>query len=267
MSTTPSTSSLPQHDRDPGSVAGHWLLARIGKKVLRPGGRELSEWLVSATDVAGRRVVEFAPGLGLTATLLLESGPASYTGVDSDPEAVEVTRAAIGGRGVLVQAPAQHTGLDAGSADLVVGEAMLTMQGDSTKRQIVAEAARLLSLGGRYLVHELCLVPDDLDDEIKTSIRRELARSIRVNARPLTVAEWSQLFAEAGFEVEATELRPMALLQPRRVVADEGLAGAARIVGNLLRDADARARVLAMRRTFRTHRRHLSAVGLVLRAR
>src|SRR5690606_19210442 len=38
-------SPLPQHDRDPESVAGHWLLARICKKVLRPGGKELSEWL------------------------------------------------------------------------------------------------------------------------------------------------------------------------------------------------------------------------------
>lgn len=261
------TSPLPQHDRDSESVAGHWLLARVGKKVLRPGGKELSEWMVSATDIAGKRVVEFAPGLGLTATLLLESGPASYTGVDSDPEAVAVTRDAIGDRGQLVVASAQETGLESDSADIVVGEAMLTMQGDSTKKQIVAEAARVLDSGGRYLVHELCLVPDDLDEEIKTAIRKDLARSIRVNARPLTVAEWSALFSEAGFEVESTELRPMALLQPKRMIADEGLGGMARIVRNLLRDADARRRVLAMRTTFRTHDRYLSAVGFVLRKR
>ncbi|WP_291083627.1 class I SAM-dependent methyltransferase [Dietzia sp. UBA5065] len=263
MTTIP----LPQHDRDAESVAGHWLLARVGKKVLRPGGRELSEWLVSATSVAGRRVVEFAPGLGLTATLLLDSGPASYTGVDSDPEAVEVTRDAIGGRGDLVVATAQETGLETGAADIVVGEAMLTMQGDAAKQQIVAEAGRVLEPGGHYLVHELCLVPDDLDDEIKTSIRKDLARSIRVNARPLTVAEWTRLFDGAGFEVERTELRPMALLQPRRMLEDEGLVGMARIVRNLIRDADARRRVLAMRKTFTTHDRHMSAVGFVLRKR
>lgn len=258
---------LPQHERDSGSVAGHWLLARVGKKVLRPGGRELSQWLVEATPVAGKRVVEFAPGLGLTADLLLGSSPAAYTGVDSDPEAIEITRSAIGDRGDLVVATAQETGLPAGSADIVLGEAMLTMQGDAAKKQIVAEADRVLVSGGRYLVHELCLEPGDLDDEIKTSIRKALARSIRVNARPLTVEEWTRLFDEAGFDVESTELRPMGLLQPRRMIADEGLRGVARIVRNLARDADARKRVLAMRKTFTTHAEHIGAIGLVLRKR
>src|SRR5699024_9417250 len=191
MTTSP---PLPQHERDAESVAGHWLLARVGKKVLRPGGRELSEWMVNSAEISGKRVVEFAPGLGLTASLLLEEGPSSYTGVDSDADAVEVTRSAIGGRGDMVVATAQETGLEKASADVVVGEAMLTMQGDSTKEKIVAEAARVLDTNGRYLVHELCLVPDDLADEIKTGIRRDLARSIRVNARPLTVAEWTGLF-------------------------------------------------------------------------
>lgn len=261
------TSPLPQHDRDSESVAGHWLLARVGKRVLRPGGKELSEWLVSATTVAGRRVVEFAPGLGLTAALLLAEAPASYTGVDADPEAVAVTRDAIGARGEVVVAPAQETGLDPASADIIVGEAMLTMQGDPTKKRIVAEAGRVLAPGGRYLVHELCLVPDTLDEAVKTTIRKDLARSIRVNARPLTVAEWTRLFDEAGFDVESTELRPMALLQPRRMIADEGIVGVGRIVRNLLRDADARRRVLAMRKTFTTHDEHMSAVGFVLRKR
>ena len=261
------TSPPPQHERDTESVAGHWLLARIGKKVLRPGGRELSEWLVASTPISGRRVVEFAPGLGLTAALLLDTDPASYTGVDADPEAIEMTREAIGARGELVVATAQKTGLADDSADILMGEAMLTMQGDRVKQQIVAEAGRVLEQGGRYLVHELCLVPDDLHDDIKTRIRKDLARSIRVNARPLTVSEWTQMFDEAGFDVESTELRPMALLQPRRLIADEGLGGVARIARNLIRDADARRRVLEMRKTFKTHARHMSAVGFVLRKR
>lgn len=264
MTTSP---QLPQHERDAESVAGHWLLARVGKKVLRPGGRELSEWMVGSATIAGKRVVEFAPGLGLTASLLLAESPASYTGVDSDPDAVEVTRSAIDGRGDMVVATAQDTGLDASSADIVVGEAMLTMQGDSTKQKIVEEAARVLDADGRYLVHELCLVPDDLDEDIKTTIRKDLARSIRVNARPLTVSEWSELFNAAGFDVESTEIRPMGLLKPRQMIADEGIDGVAKIVSNLVRDSDARKRVLAMRTTFTTHDKHIAAVGFVLRKR
>lgn len=261
------TNPFPQHDRDAASVSGHWLLARVGKRVLRPGGRELSQWLVGACEVSGRRVVEFAPGLGLTAALLLKENPDSYVGVDSDRDAVELTRSVVGSRGEMVEASAQETGLPTGSADLVLGEAMLTMQGDTTKHKIIDEAGRILTPGGRYLVHELCLVPDELSDQVKTTIRKDLARAIRVNARPLTVAEWSQLFDESGFEVESTELRAMALLQPRRMVADEGVGGMARIVRNLIRDADARKRVLTMRNTFRSHDHYLRAVGFVLRKR
>lgn len=261
------TNPLPQHDRDAESASGHWLLARVGKRVLRPGGRELSQWLVGASEVSGRRVVEFAPGLGLTASMLLEKNPATYVGVDSDPDAVELTRSVVGSRGEMIEATAQATGLPAGSADLVLGEAMLTMQGDATKKRIIDEASRILAPGGGYLVHELCLVPDELSDQVKTSIRKDLARAIRVNARPLTVAEWTQLFDEAGFEVESTELRAMALLQPRRMIADEGVGGMVRIVRNLIRDADARKRVLTMRKTFRSHDHYLRAVGFVLRKR
>lgn len=59
----------------------------------------------------------------------------------------------------------------------------------------------------------------------------------------------------------------MGLLKPRRMIDDEGISGVARIVGNLIRDADARKRVLAMRKTFTTHDKHMSAVGFVLRKR
>ena len=57
----------------------------------------------------------------------------------------------------------------------------------------------------------------------------------------------------------------MALLQPRRVIADEGFIGALRFGKNVLINRDARKRVLAMRRTFRKHRERLTAVAIVAR--
>jgi hypothetical protein len=55
----------------------------------------------------------------------------------------------------------------------------------------------------------------------------------------------------------------MALLQPRRLIADEGLLGALRFGKNLLTHRDARRRVLTMRSTFRRHRDRLIAVAIV----
>ncbi|MEO6847217.1 MAG: hypothetical protein ABI443_06870, partial [Chthoniobacterales bacterium] len=66
-----------------------------------------------------------------------------------------------------------------------------------------------------------------------------------------------------GFAIEAKARLPMGLLTPRRLIVDEGVWGALRIVRNLCRDTEARGRVLAMRQVFHKYRRHLAAIMLV----
>lgn len=257
------TSELPQAGRSADAVQGHWLLARLGKRVLRPGGRRLTEQLLAAAGIGGSDVVEFAPGLGRTAARIVTLAPESYTGVDSDPAAVASTRRVVGSTARVIERDAADTGLPAGYADVVIGEAMLTLQGEKAKQAIIAEAARLLRPGGRYAIHELGLVPDELSDGVKTEIRQALARSIKVNARPLTRPEWTRLLESHGFTVTRVETAPMALLQPRRIIADEGLVGALRFAKNLLAQPDARRRVMQMRRTFRTHRSQLTGIAII----
>ena len=154
---------------------------------------------------------------------------------------------------------AASTGLPDASADVVVGEAMLTMQTDRGKAEIVREAVRVLRPGGYYAIHELGLQPDDLAADTKTEIRRDLARAIKVNARPLTMSEWREALEAHGLVVEFTATAPMALLALRRNLADEGVGGALRILGNLLRSPGARRRVLAMRATLHRPREALVA--------
>ena len=128
-------------------------------------------------------------------------------------------------------------------------------------------AARLLRPGGYYAIHEMSLVPDYLRPELKEEIQKDLARTIRVNARPLTVAEWTALAEEAGFEVLDVYPTDMALLEPKRLLADEGPAGVAKIAFNLARKPQIRERVLGMRGVFRRHADHIGAIGLSLRTK
>ncbi|NLV77894.1 MAG: methyltransferase domain-containing protein [Rhodococcus sp.] len=255
--------ALPLSGRDTAHLPGHWLLARLGKRVLRPGGKELTERMLADAKLRGADVVEFAPGLGRTAQNIVAAAPKSYVGVEADDSAAELTRKAIAGAGTVVSGEASKTGLDDECADVVVGEAMLTMQTDKHKAEIVREALRVLRPGGRYAIHELAIEPDEVEDRVKTDIRQSLARSIKVNARPLTAAEWRDLFVECGFEVETIGFAPMALLEPQRILADEGLVGTAKFVFNVIRDGDARARVLQMRSTFTTYKKNLVAIEII----
>ncbi len=244
-------------------MPGHWVLARMGKRVLRPGGMELTRRMLAALRVGlSDDVVEFAPGLGVTARLTLALTPKSYIAVERDENAAAVVRRYLEGpERRCVVGSAAATGLPAGSATVVYGEAMLTMQTEEEKRRIVREAARLLKAGGRYAVHEMCL-RDGVEGGVRKEVERALTGVVHHGVRPLTVSEWRGLLEGEGFVVKAAEVAPMALLEPARVVADEGLLRALRFAFNVLRDADARRRVFEMRKVFRRHRDQIAAVML-----
>lgn len=248
---------------------GHWVLAKLGKRVLRPGGLELTHAMLDGLAIGSADdVVEFAPGLGSTAAITLERSPRTYVAVErDDAAAARLQRRLRGEHRRCVLGTAFATTLPSECASVVYGEAMLSMHTAKQKASIVREAARLLPVGGRYGIHELALYPDELDEASKDRITRDLSAALRVGARPLTRSEWCSLLEQEGFTVEHTAEAPMQLLEPVRLLADEGLFGVLRIGANLARNGAARTRVLGMRRAFRTHASSLSAIALVARKR
>jgi cyclopropane fatty-acyl-phospholipid synthase-like methyltransferase len=244
---------------------GHWILAKMGKKVLRPGGKELTQMLIQNLKInAEDDIVEFAPGLGFTASIALQSNPKTYTGIELNEEAASILRKTIKGtnRTIIVGSAAEST-LNDNSYSKVYGEAMLTMQADHRKSEIIKEAHRILKTGGLYGIHELGLQPDNISAEKKAEIQRELAQVIKVNARPLTVSEWCKLMENEGFEVIKTETNPMYLLEPKRMLDDEGFFRTLKIVFNILTHPKERERILAMRKVFKKYQLHLNALSLV----
>lgn len=249
----------------PERMQGHWVLARAGKRVLRPGGVELTRKMLDALAITAQdRVVEFAPGRGATAEIVLGRAPAAYWGIEREPAAAEHLQqqfAATGARFLCAQAEA--SGLPDACASIVFGEALLSMQNDPLKRRIFAEAQRLLIPGGRYGIHELCFLPANIADNLRHEIQAALATEIHVGVQPLPRAEWVQLFEQNGMRVTWSAEAPVHLLEPRRLLRDEGLIGSLHIGFNMASDRMLRQRMLGMRRIFRRYRDHLGAISLV----
>ncbi|HRN73676.1 MAG TPA: class I SAM-dependent methyltransferase [Ginsengibacter sp.] len=246
---------------------GHWLLSKMGKRVLRPGGKELTLKLLGGMDFTERDdVIEFAPGIGYTATQVLKKNPHSYTGIELNEEAAAgLQKKFTGPNRQIIIAEASQTHLPDECADKLYGEAMLTMHVDKRKSEIIREAHRLLRKGGYYGIHELGLAPDEISEETKATVQRELSQCIKVNARPLTVHEWRTLLENEGFEIVHVYTNPMLLLETKRVIDDEGLLRSLKIGFNILRNNSARKRINEMRCVFNKYKKEMNAVAIIAR--
>ncbi len=240
---------------------GHWVLAKLGKRVLRPGGLELTNKMLDTLNVdVNDDVVEFAPGLGVTATKTLSRNPKSYTGVEMNEEVAGLLRKNLKHDNFqIINANAAETGLPDACATKVYGEAMLTMQSKVLKEKIVGEAARILKDGGLYGIHEIGLTENNQE------LEKDMARVIATNVRPLTEAEWRELLERNGLEPIAVFKNGMFILEPKRVIADEGFFRTLLIMFRALTHPELRRRALAMKSVFRKHKDNMYAISIISR--
>lgn len=259
-----SSTEMPGEGQRTSQMQGHWVLARAGKRILRPGGIELTRKMLDALAIGPEdQVVEFAPGMGATAQIVLRLHPQSYCAVERDPAAAaRMRRRFTGPANRIVMARAEESGLHDECATVVYSEALLSMQAPQQKSRIIAEARRLLQPGGRYGIQELCL-PDDIPDSVRQEIQAAMAREIHVGVQPLCEKEWIRLFEENGLKVKWSGSAPMHLLEPRRLLRDEGVAGGMRIAFRVATNPSLGGRILAMRRLFHTYSDYLGAISLV----
>lgn len=244
----------------------HWLLAKLGKRVLRPGGKQLTLKIIKSLQISKNdNILEFAPGMGATASLLLSYHPKSYTAVEANESAAKNLQKKFNGKNShIIIGNAAQSHIKDESIDKILGEAMLTMQANHRKSEVIQEAYRILREGGLYAIHELCLEPENISEETKEDIQKNLAITMHVNARPLTIVEWENLFKNEGFSIKEVFFSPMRLLELKRVIADEGIFRSIRIGVNILIHQKARRRLMEIRHLFRKYQSHLNAISIVV---
>jgi len=126
--------------------AGHKFLAKLGKKRLRPGGKLATDWLIEQGQFSSdKKVLEVACNMGTTTIELAKTYGCQITAVDLDKAALAQAKinghkAGVGELVTFEQANAMKLPYDDNSFDIVINEAMLTMQTDKHKLEIMREA-------------------------------------------------------------------------------------------------------------------------------
>lgn len=215
---------------------GHHFLAKLGKRRLRPGGIEATDWLIAKAGISAEsQVLEVACNMGTTSIELARRVGCRITGIDMDAKALEKAKRNIREAGLVdrievKQANALKLPFADASFDIVINEAMLTMLNQAAKQKAIAEYHRVLKPGGMLLTHDITYFKDDMKAEL-----RELQETIHVQVEPLPVADWERLFYDTGFAAVVHTTGPMSLMKPTGMLRDEGILGSLRIAWNGLR--------------------------------
>lgn len=215
---------------------GHQFLARLGKKRLRPGGIEGTNWLISRGDLsADSKVLDVACNRCVTAIEIAEKYHCSITGIDLDKQMLDRAKEAIKQAQLtqyinVQQANALKLPFEDNSFDIVFNEAMLTMLRGDAKEKAIKEFYRVLKPGGKLLTHDVSYIDYSL-----TSVLEELRQTINVNVEPLHVNDWISLFEKVGFQNVTEKHGKMTLMSPVGMLKDEGILGTLMILKNGLR--------------------------------
>jgi SAM-dependent methyltransferase len=228
-------------------TAAPWPLAqRVTAGLVCPGGRPMVARALEGVGLEeGDRVVEMAPGLGITSAIVLERGPRTWVGLEPDPIAREHLERVLGGpsRRVL-DAPPAASGLEDESASVVIVDALLSTLERDGRAAVLAEAARLLRSGGRLALHELAPAGDDPE---------AAAAFAGIGVTPLTEDEWRAASVAAGLVPVGSLTGRLAMPSPREIMREAGPRTALRITRELARDGAVRSAALAARRVVEDH--------------
>ena len=242
------------------TASGHEILAAAGKTILRPGGGTATEQLFQwANFQPGETLLELASSFGYSAIALAQRFGVRVVGVEKNPESVDRARANVQAAGLegqveIIEGDIFHLDAISEQFDYVFAEAILSMQSAPGKVKVLKEIQSRLKPGGKFLSHEM------VAKNREAEIHQDLAQIVRSNTTPLSEANWKAAFTTAGLQVQQCKIGPMALLDLRQVIQDEGLLNTAKILWNVLTHSQIRQRVLAMRGVFKKYQQDLGYI-------
>lgn len=214
----------------------------IGKTVLRPGGIKFTKKMLDTLEISVEDVVvEIAPGAEITTKIVIKENPKNYVAIERNEKfAQKIEKLLKNSPYSCVIGSAQNSQIEDDFATIIFGEAMLTMQTQTTKAAIMQEASRILKQNGLFAIHEVALRDEGLTDDLREQIFSDLRDALKVGAHPLTLKEWTNLLKENNFTIIDSFEDDMKVFSPKSFIGDEGLGRTLKILFNILRNKQVR---------------------------
>jgi cyclopropane fatty-acyl-phospholipid synthase-like methyltransferase len=245
---------------DFSTAPGYRVLAAAGKKILRPGGKLATEQLFTwANFQPGETVLELASSYGESAIAIAKRFNVNIVGVEQDPDSVAKARSNIEAAGLsdrisIVEGDIFQLDRITNKFDYVLAEAILTMQFNQGRAKILSIIRDRLKPSGKFLAHELLVHSNE------AQVRKNLSQAIRVNANPLSLAEWEAACENAGLTLQQQQTGSMKLLNLSQIVRDEGILRTVKIAWNILTNPDLRHRILQIHSSFQQYQNQLGYI-------
>ena len=214
----------------------HSFLARLGKKRLRPGWVEATNWLIENTDFSSKKkVLEVACNMCTTSIELAKKYKCKIIWIDLDKNALAKAEANIKKENLedyitVMQGNAMKLPFDDNSFDIMINEAMLTMLPQISKEKAISEYFRVLKPGWKLLTHDVGFLDENLNE-----ILEKLRETINVKVEPLQIKVWEKLFKKWGFSEVKVKYWPMSLMSPIWMIRDEWLFNTIKIIRNWMK--------------------------------
>lgn len=212
---------------------GHNFLAKLGKKRLRPGGVEATNWLIEQANLdKNKLVLEVACNMCTTSIEIAQKYRCQIIGIDLDKKSLEKAKANINKARVneyihIQQGNAMKLPFADNTFDIVINEAMLTMLDNKAKEQAIKEYFRVLKSEGKLLTHDV-----SYDDKSVSDVINKLRQAININVTPLYIDAWKTLFEHCGFSTVTYKFGEMSLMSFRGMIKDEGIINTLKIIKN-----------------------------------
>lgn len=216
-----------------GLLDPYTLMAVLGKKVIRPGGRVSTETIFRMGGFqADQSVLDIGCGVGTTAIEIASRFGCRVTALDIDGLMLEyagknIRKTAVAERITLKQGDIQALPFPDGAFDIVTIEAVSMFTRD--QRTSIQEAARVCRPGGYLFDHEFVWVKPP-----PANLRVIFDSLVCPGMSFETEREWAELYSSAGqIDIRSVPV-PFNLLTPGGMLRDEGIMGTAIFTGRVM---------------------------------